>query len=442
MRTQFYSLFTRICHFGYKSVRFTYEIYKKIKSRFKGYDLNPYRYISLYPMDLKIDIINKNYKKDSSFPKYTTITPVLNEEKNITDVLKSIESQTLLPDQVIIIDAASTDKTIEKINQYKTTSKLNIEIITSKIRNIGYQRNLGIQHSRNDLIVNVDAGTFLSENYGLNIIGPFVENKNLDLVSGVHEPTTKHPWSIHFTPEEHFKRRQEPYGACIAYKKSIALKAGGYPEYISYAGEDTFFCYKYKKLSKHWVFNIAASIEWEHPDTFKKAQAKVMHYMLGNFEIGLWPYFHNGTRFGLPLWIGYFFKPFRSNYPLLLQKQANVEIKKRHIKGLRFIISKDRITDDTKLQNIATNLVEDNYKVFFIDFATLPPTNSKPVFINIDHSLLELIHHTNFNIEDFKKRYGGFIENSVFIIEYSETGIMSQITKTQKEFDKIKIEYL
>jgi GT2 family glycosyltransferase len=65
-----------------------------------------------------------------------------------------------------------------------------------------------------------------------------------------------------FTKKEHFVRRVEPYGACILYRKKIAQKVGKYPEYLTYAGEDTFFIYKYKKASKVWVFNKAASFHY------------------------------------------------------------------------------------------------------------------------------------------------------------------------------------
>jgi len=427
---------------GYKSVRFAYEGYKKIKARFKGYDLNSYQYISLYPTDLKIDILSTNYDPNESFPKYTTITPVLNEEQNILEVLQSIEAQTLLPDQIIIIDAESTDKTVEKINEYRKSSQLNIDIITSKPRNIGYQRNLGIQHSRNNLIVNVDAGTYLDKNYAANIIGPFTENKDLDMSIGMHYPKTIYPWSVHFSSEERFKYRMEPCGACIAYKRDVAIKAGGYPEYITYAGEDTLFCYRYKKLSKHWLFNKKAFIFWEHPTTFENAQSKVMNYMMANFEIGLWPYFYNGSRFQLPIWLGYFFKIFRQKFPTFLKRQTEVEINKRHIKGLRFIFSTHLITDNsyTKPRDLAIKLISQNYKVFFIDFSISEPIDATPMFIDTDHSLLELIHHENFHLEDFKKRYGDFIENSVFIIGNQNKTIMNDITELQKEFDTIKVE--
>ena len=403
-----------MCHWGYRFVRFSYGSYKKIRTHFNGYDLNPYKYISLFPTDLKFEVITREYVPNKNFPKYTAIIPVLNEETTISDTLKSLENQTFLPDQVVIVDAESTDNTVSKIKEYQKLSKLDIILLSSNRRNISYQRNLAIENSRNNLIINIDSGGPPGEHFAANLVGPFSENPDLDLTAGIQYPQIVHPWSLQFTPRDHFYRRKEPYGNCVAYKKDIFLKAGKYPEYVTYAGEDTCLFYKYKKLSKHWIFNKAAFVMWEHPNSFRKAQEKVMSYMLGNFEIGLWPYFYNGSRFQLPLWIGYFFEPFRRIYPTLFNRQADVEINKRHIKSLQFIFSKDRITEDKKLRELAIKLIMENNKVIFVDFADRPQKDASPMFIDTDHSLLELVHYKNFDIEDFKKRYGDFMKHAVF----------------------------
>ena len=107
-----------------------------------------------------------------------------------------------------------------------------------------------------------------------------------------------------------------------------------------------------------------------------------------------------------------------------------------------FILSNKRITDvsNAKIRDLATQLIIDNYKVFFVDFSTALPKDTKRVFIDVDHSLLELIHHTNFNLDDFQKRYGDFIKNSVFIIEHQDETIINNIEELQKNFDAIKVE--
>lgn len=424
----FWPIFTLLSHKAYEFVRVSYDKFKKIKGHFfKGYDLNPYHYISLYPTDLKLEVIEKEYEPNSKFPKYTTITPVLNEENTIVETLEHLEKQTHLPNQVIIVDAQSTDSTLQKIEEYKQNSKLDILVLSSDKKHISYQRNLAIENARNEIIINVDAGAPPCESFAANLLGPFTEHPEIELTAGIQAPKTIYPWSLQFTPKHHFQRRKEPYGNCVAYKKSIFEKAGKYPEFVTYAAEDTFLFYNYKKLSKHWMFNKAAYVYWEHPETFFKAQQKVMNYMLGNFEIGLWPYFYNGTRFNIPLWIGYFFKAFRATFPQLMNRQAEVEIKKRNIKGLYFIFSKARITDEgnDKLRDMAVNLIKQNYKVFFVDFADKAPKNKTPVFIDTDHSLLELVHYKQFHFKNFKKRYGKFIENAVFYAD----DLVSEIAK-------------
>ncbi len=58
----------------------------------------------------------------------------------IKDQLKSIENQTLLPDEVIISDDFSTDNSLEIIKKFSNKSKLNIIVLRNTNR-LGYGRN-------------------------------------------------------------------------------------------------------------------------------------------------------------------------------------------------------------------------------------------------------------------------------------------------------------
>ncbi len=75
-------------------------------------------------------------------------------------------------------------------------------------------------------------------------------------------------------PADHFALAQEPYGACVVYKKDKALIVGLYPEYVTYAGEDTL-SYKYSKVSTHWVLNKKAVLWWDHPVSYELMREKV-----------------------------------------------------------------------------------------------------------------------------------------------------------------------
>ncbi len=71
----------------------------------------------------------------------------------LNDQLKSIENQDLLPDEVIISDDCSTDKTLEIIKNFSLKSKLNIVVLNNSDR-LGYGRNFerGLLHCKGEYI--------------------------------------------------------------------------------------------------------------------------------------------------------------------------------------------------------------------------------------------------------------------------------------------------
>jgi len=52
----------------------------------------------------------------------TLICTVLNEEKTIGKFLDSIASQSKFPNEIIIVDGGSEDKTVQKISEFKFPS--------------------------------------------------------------------------------------------------------------------------------------------------------------------------------------------------------------------------------------------------------------------------------------------------------------------------------
>lgn len=414
---------------------------------------NVYINLSLAPDDVDIRVIDKQYDKKNNI-QFSTITPVLNEEDNIIFLLESIESQTLLPYEMIIVDAGSTDSTVAKINDYKKLSKLDIILIHSPIKNIGYQRNLAIDAARSEIIVNADAGTVFDKDYTQNLLNPFLEYEGLDLTCGVHYPKHSYPWSKIFSAKEHFSLANQlgPYGACVAYKKSKAIEVGKYPEYLTYAGEDTLFLYKYKKVSTKWVFNKKAFMLWEHAKTLELAQKKTRNYLKGDFENGLWAFIyaeHLITIKARLLMNSYL--PWdligcdihAKNYKEFTKKQSEIEIYKRHIEGLCFILStKDIIATSADSRQIAFEFIYNNYKTFFVNLEVNQEKNKKKKFYDIDHTLLEFMNYRDFGTQKMQDRYGKFFtEKSTFVVVSSDSLILSMVQSIRKQNHRAKIIY-
>ncbi len=85
--------------------------------------------------------------------KISVVMATYNGENHINDQLKSIETQTTPPDEVIISDDASTDSTKTIIKKFIKNSELNIIFLENK-KNLGYKENfnLALTRSSGDII--------------------------------------------------------------------------------------------------------------------------------------------------------------------------------------------------------------------------------------------------------------------------------------------------
>lgn len=88
--------------------------------------------------------------------KVSVIVPCLNMRKYIEDCLESIVNQTLTDLEIMVIDAGSTDGTLEILNKFMKRDG-RIYLMHSEKKSYGYQVNLGIQHASGQYVAIVDA---------------------------------------------------------------------------------------------------------------------------------------------------------------------------------------------------------------------------------------------------------------------------------------------
>jgi len=89
-------------------------------------------------------------------PKVSVIVPCLNMRQYITNCLDSITNQTLEEIEILVVDAGSTDGTLDILNMFTQTDE-RIRLIYSKKKSYGYQVNLGIRQAAGQYIAIVDA---------------------------------------------------------------------------------------------------------------------------------------------------------------------------------------------------------------------------------------------------------------------------------------------
>ena len=186
-------------------------------------------------------IIEKKKLKDIVFPKISIIVPAYNEEDGIEKTIKSLLNLNY-PNKVeiIIVNDASTDKTINKINKFSSKIK-----IIDKKKNAGKAAaiNSGLKIAKGDFIGVVDADSEVSRNSLKNLIQHFYyeggenigavisrmkptnESKNLleriQLMEYMFVGLIRHLFSslrvLHLTP-----------GVLSVYRKDLLIKLGGF----------------------------------------------------------------------------------------------------------------------------------------------------------------------------------------------------------------------
>ena len=92
--------------------------------------------------------------------KVSVIMPCLNMEKYIEQSIKSVINQTLKDIEIIVVDAGSTDKTLDIIERYKSQDE-RIKLIHSDKKSYGYQMNLAINKAQGEFIGIVETDDYV-----------------------------------------------------------------------------------------------------------------------------------------------------------------------------------------------------------------------------------------------------------------------------------------
>lgn len=92
------------------------------------------------------------------------IIPLYNAETYLDECLKSIENQTYQNLEILIVDDGSTDSSFEIYKSYSEKIK-RIQVIQKKNEGVSKTRNIGINHSKGQYILFVDADDYIEKTY-------------------------------------------------------------------------------------------------------------------------------------------------------------------------------------------------------------------------------------------------------------------------------------
>lgn len=237
--------------------------------------------------------------------KVSVITTVLDEGGTIEDFLKSILRQSKKPDELVVIDGGSVDRTFEILEKYAKRYRW-IRVFQVKGATIGKGRNLAVKKSRNNIIAITDAGCVVDRKWLAKITKPF--EQDADVVVGIYKAHQGSDFeyfqglSVISKPEGIFMNPSRMSSRSFALRKNMFEKVGGYPNLRT--GEDTEFVLKIMKTGAKFEFAKNAVVYWRMRKSWAKLIKQFYNYGKGDklsgnvfkmksnliFVLGFWIY--------------------------------------------------------------------------------------------------------------------------------------------------------
>lgn len=217
--------------------------------------------------------------------KVSFVTTVLNEEGTIEELLDSLFLQSRKPNEIVIVDAGSSDETISLIKKKINKNSISMQLIIKRRLNRSQARNLGIKRASHDIIAVSDAGCRLNKDWLKEITRPLL-NKKADSVAGFYYPQTNTIFQKCVAPfvgvmsDKLDIKTYLPSSRSIAFTRSAWLKAGKYPEKLDYC-EDLIFASKLKRRTK-MVVKPEAIVYWHQANNIKRFFQQISDYASGD----------------------------------------------------------------------------------------------------------------------------------------------------------------
>lgn len=222
--------------------------------------------------------------------KISLCVTVLNEEGTIAPLLDSLLNQSKKAQEIVIVDAGSTDKTPEIIRHYQKKHG-GIKLLIEKCSR-AKGRNLSIEIAKGDIIAITDAGCVADKDWLKNITAPFITGR-VDVVAGFYKMVSDNFLSkamsvfLGVRPRK-FDVNFLPSTRSIALTKKIWVEVGGFPENVDGTAEDTMFNHKLIKEGVKISRVKDAIVEWGMPKTVSQFMSKIKNYAKGDAKSKLW----------------------------------------------------------------------------------------------------------------------------------------------------------
>ncbi len=237
--------------------------------------------------------------------KVSFITTVYNEKDTIIPFLESLEAQTRVPDEIVIVDGGSSDGTYGLIKDFFKGKGLNFNLKRVPGSSISRGRNKAISIAGHNLICVSDAGCILDRGW----VSKIIEGVKNDRIIGGYNTVIAKTFlekllasAIMPKKSQIKKENYMPSSRNLCFFKSAWEKAGKYPEDMDY-GEDMKFNFRIKREGIKIIFSPEAIVYWKMRSSLKDIFKQFFRYAKGDALGRMYFYRHIIRFFSLALFL-------------------------------------------------------------------------------------------------------------------------------------------
>lgn len=200
------------------------------------------------------------------------VIPAYNSEKTIGECLSSLLNQTKKPDEIIVVDDGSEDRTKDIVRKFK-----NVILLEQKHKGPAVARNIGAKRAKGEILLFTDSDCMPNKDWVSEMTKPF-ENKEIVGVQGRYE-TKQNGLIARFTQleiEDRYDRMRKfetidfvgSYSA--GYRKRTFIEFNGFDEsFPTASGEDPELSFKLSKAKHKMVLNDKAVVYHNHVSSLR-----------------------------------------------------------------------------------------------------------------------------------------------------------------------------
>jgi hypothetical protein len=214
-----------------------------------------------------------------------------NEAASVSRWAGDLLQQTRRPDEVLVVDDGSHDGSADLLERALAPLGRAVRVLRPGRVGIAAGRNLAIGQAESEVVAVTDLGLGLEPDWLRRITDPFEHDPATQVVAGFYRAVDRQGRVVRRrlwpTLERVDPQTFLPASRSVAFTRVAWEAVGGYPEWLTLSGEDTWFALQLRERCPGWAFAPHAVVRWHAPEGAAAYWRKARYWASGDGESGL-----------------------------------------------------------------------------------------------------------------------------------------------------------